>query len=164
MTAGKDHYKIFENVITTPAGLAMENRAFKSDSKSSLGSPVNISEVLPGTEQKTDFYGIKTPLFTYFKPAIGNNKCFDLPLGIPIFANCYDTLEMIDVVFDSLQREFILGKKRIIVPESFVKLVHDEEGDHHYFDVDAGQIFWILSNELAPLQKALQYFVKSLSE
>ena len=34
---------------------------------------------------------------------------------------------------------------------------------HHYFDVDAGQIFWILSNELAPLQAALQHFVKELS-
>ena len=35
---------------------------------------------------------------------------------------------------------------------------------HHYFDVDAGQIYWILSNELTPLQAALQYFVKELSE
>lgn len=35
---------------------------------------------------------------------------------------------------------------------------------HHYFDVDAGQIFWILSNEIAPLQEALKYFVKELSE
>jgi uncharacterized protein with HEPN domain len=35
---------------------------------------------------------------------------------------------------------------------------------HHYFDVDAGQIFWILSNEIAPLQEALKYFVKVLSE
>jgi len=35
---------------------------------------------------------------------------------------------------------------------------------HHYFDVDAGQIFWILSNELTPLQTALQYFINELSE
>ncbi|MBR1548591.1 MAG: DUF86 domain-containing protein [Prevotella sp.] len=35
---------------------------------------------------------------------------------------------------------------------------------HHYFDVDASQIFWILSNELTPLQAALQYFVKELSD
>ena len=34
---------------------------------------------------------------------------------------------------------------------------------HHYFDVDAGQIFWILSNELTPLQTALQYFIRKLS-
>ena len=35
---------------------------------------------------------------------------------------------------------------------------------HHYFDVDAGQIFWILSNELTPLQAALQHFISKLSE
>ena len=33
---------------------------------------------------------------------------------------------------------------------------------HHYFDIDAGQIFWILSNELTPLQTALQYFIRKL--
>ena len=31
-------------------------------------------------------------------------------------------------------------------------------------DVDAGQIFWILSNELTPLQTALQHFINELSE
>jgi len=35
---------------------------------------------------------------------------------------------------------------------------------HHYFDVDASQIFWILSNELTPLQTALQHFVRELSD
>ena len=35
---------------------------------------------------------------------------------------------------------------------------------HHYFDIDASQIFWILSNELTPLEQALQFFIKSLSE
>lgn len=33
---------------------------------------------------------------------------------------------------------------------------------HHYFDVDAGQIFWILSNELTPLQDALQHCKRTL--
>ncbi|MBO4641516.1 MAG: hypothetical protein J5661_01475 [Bacteroidaceae bacterium] len=35
---------------------------------------------------------------------------------------------------------------------------------HHYFDIDAGQIYWILSKELTPLQTALQHFVKELSD
>jgi uncharacterized protein with HEPN domain len=35
---------------------------------------------------------------------------------------------------------------------------------HHYFDVDASQIFWILRNELTPLQTALQHFVRELSD
>lgn len=35
---------------------------------------------------------------------------------------------------------------------------------HHYFDIDASQIFWILSNELTPLEQALQFFIDSLTE
>ena len=35
---------------------------------------------------------------------------------------------------------------------------------HHYFDIDASQIFWILSNELTPLEQALQFFINSLSD
>ena len=35
---------------------------------------------------------------------------------------------------------------------------------HHYFDIDASQIFWILNNELTPLEQALQFFINSLSE
>ncbi len=137
MARGGKHYRIYEHVIPTKNGLTLEHSAWESDSKKSMGNKVSISEILPETPDKTDFNGIKTSLFTYFKPAIGNNKCFDLPLGIPIFANCYDTLEEIDVVFDSLQREFILGKKRVILPEELIKTAYDEDGNkQRYFDVD----------------------------
>ena len=33
---------------------------------------------------------------------------------------------------------------------------------HHYFDVDASQILWIIKNELSPLKKAIQYFIIKL--
>ena len=33
---------------------------------------------------------------------------------------------------------------------------------HHYFDVDASQILWILKNEISPLKEAIQYFIKEL--
>jgi uncharacterized protein with HEPN domain len=31
---------------------------------------------------------------------------------------------------------------------------------HHYFDVDAEQIWWIIDNELDPLLKAITFFIK----
>lgn len=34
---------------------------------------------------------------------------------------------------------------------------------HHYFDVDASQIFWILSYELSPLEQAVRFFITNLS-
>lgn len=30
---------------------------------------------------------------------------------------------------------------------------------HHHFDVDASQILWIIKNEIAPLKKAIQFFI-----
>ena len=33
---------------------------------------------------------------------------------------------------------------------------------HHYFEVDADQIWWIIENELQPLKKAIQEMIESL--
>ena len=35
---------------------------------------------------------------------------------------------------------------------------------HHYFDVDASQILWIIKNEVAPLKTAIQYFIRELNK
>lgn len=34
---------------------------------------------------------------------------------------------------------------------------------HHYFDIDVDQVLWVLQNEIAPLKKAIQYFIKEMS-
>jgi len=33
---------------------------------------------------------------------------------------------------------------------------------HHYFDVDAAQILWIVKNEIGPLKSAIQFFIEEL--
>ena len=35
---------------------------------------------------------------------------------------------------------------------------------HHYFDVDASQILWIVKNEISPLKKAICFFISELSK
>ena len=35
---------------------------------------------------------------------------------------------------------------------------------HHYFDVDADHICWIVTNELSPLKNAIDYFIEHLTE
>ena len=34
---------------------------------------------------------------------------------------------------------------------------------HHYFDIDADQILWIVKNEISPLKIAIEFFIKELS-
>lgn len=35
---------------------------------------------------------------------------------------------------------------------------------HHYFDVDASQILWIIKNEITPLKVAIQFFISELNK
>lgn len=122
-------YRLYEYQKITENGIEISNSVWESDEKSALGTQVSVKKLFPECEEKCRISGLKKPFFVYFKPAIGNNRCFDTPLGLPIFANSYDTLEGIDVIFDSLQREYILGKKRIIVPSELVRTEYNDVGD-----------------------------------
>ena len=55
-----------------------------------------------------------------------------------IYAYAMNTLHGLDVMFDSLQREFILGKKRIIAPARAMRQVNNPSGGppQKYFDAD----------------------------
>ena len=35
---------------------------------------------------------------------------------------------------------------------------------HHYFDVDASQILWIITNEISPLKQAILFFIEKLKK
>lgn len=105
------YYKLFEYHTLQSDGVHIYHVLRRSDSRSYLGQEVPVSELFPELDYEMVFKGVQKPLFCYFKPAVGNNMVFDLPLGLPVFANSIDTLREIDVIFDSLEREFILGKK-----------------------------------------------------
>ena len=69
------------------------------------------------------------PLFQILTPNIANNVSIDSPLGVSVFANAIDVLEGIDLVYDSYQNEYRLGKKRIVVPLSLAKIEMEQQGD-----------------------------------
>ena len=35
---------------------------------------------------------------------------------------------------------------------------------HHYFDVDAAQILWIVRNEISPLKEAILFFIQEMEK
>jgi A118 family predicted phage portal protein len=55
-----------------------------------------------------------------------------------IYAPALNTLHGLDIMFDSLQREFVLGKKRIIAPARSMKVSAGVNGSRpdRYFDAD----------------------------
>lgn len=76
----------------------------------------------------------KTPRFQFIGPNQANNIDLGSPLGISVYANSLDLLEGIDLIYDSYCNEFRLGKKRIIVPQSMLALMQQDDETWMAFD------------------------------
>lgn len=115
----------------------VEYKLFRSFTRGQLGEECPLSELYEGLPFSVD-YGTDAPMFAYFFPAVSNNLAIGSPFGLSVFANSESTLKALDVAFDSFSREFILGRKRIIVPSSCVRTVVDADTGKpvRYFDSD----------------------------
>lgn len=132
---GGKYYRLLEYHNRNEEGnTRVRSRLFVSDSRYELGSEEDTAVL--GVQPEVN-YPFAVPMFSYFHPACGNNIS-DSCMGISCFYNCRDTLRAIDIAFDSLVREFILGRKRIIVPSSCIRTVVDPESGQtrRYFDAD----------------------------
>ena len=96
------------------------NELYKSKDVNKLGKEVDFSEKYPNVEE-TISYETDTPHFQIVKPPIVNNADIGNPMGISIFANSIDKLKSIDDKYDSFDREFIDGKRRILVDKTALK-------------------------------------------
>jgi A118 family predicted phage portal protein len=116
----------------------IRNELYEAKNDQELGVKVDLKIYFKDLEEEITFNSIQKTIFIYFKPNIANNFNTNSPMGISIFANALDTLKSIDVAFDSFEREFALGKKRIIVPSSALKTVIDPKTgtSQRYFDAD----------------------------
>ncbi len=98
----------------------IENIYVDEESGKEIEPPENINKKV-----ETDS---KFPLFQIITPNIFNNIDLDSPLGISVFANGIDQLKACDKIYDSYINEFILGKKRILVPVTMAKLQMEKDG------------------------------------
>ena len=103
-----------------------------------LGYWYPLNQVYQFIEPKTEINGLTTSLFSYFRTPIANNVDDNSPLGISMYGNAMDTLHALDICYDSLVREFRLGKKRIIIPASALRTITDPETGElrRYFDAN----------------------------
>lgn len=136
---GDKYYTHLEIHLREPEvnGYIIKNELFESDIPGKLGVKADLSILYPDLEPEVVIKNLERPLFVYFKPNIANNIDMTSPLGIPLYANALNTLQSLDIAFDSFQREFRLGKKRILVPATAIRAVPDENGNLvRYFDTN----------------------------
>lgn len=119
-------------------GHAVIDRKLYEVKNGSLSCEIPVEEVFGGLSERSEYPNMDVPMFAYFRPAGDNNLSEGSLLGLSCFANCTDTLKALDIAFDSFSREFVLGRKRIIVPSSCIRTVVDPDTGRisRYFDAD----------------------------
>lgn len=112
------------------------------------GEPQNIlgwwyplEKIYPVLSPDTTIENVNESFFQYIRPFGANYADDNSPLGMSIFAPAMGTLHGLDIMFDSLQREFVLGKKRIIAPARVMKNTVINGGTPHRF-FDASDEVW----------------------
>lgn len=110
-----------------------KHELYKSENDNELGNEINFNEIYPDIE-KEDEIETDVPYFQVLKPNLANNLDMSSPLGISIFANSIDRFKAIDLKYDSFSREFVLGKKRILVDNTTLKAkaIPNENGKIDY--------------------------------
>lgn len=98
----------------------IENKYVDAESGKEIDPP---EDILPLVET-----GYDKPLFQILMPNVCNNVDLDSPLGISVFANAISQLKGCDLVYDSYMNEFVLGRKRILVPLSQARRQMQEDG------------------------------------
>lgn len=79
--------------------------------------------VLPDNMEAEIHTGQNIPRFQIYKLNICNNVDTTSPMGISIFANSINVLKGLDLVYDSYNNEFKLGKKRLFIKGDVLKPV-----------------------------------------
>lgn len=121
-TSGKER-RVYLNIHRLEkASYVIENHFFRRNGAilTEIGLP---DGVLPLVNT-----GSGIPRFQIIRPNIANNAAPDCPLGMSVYGNALDALEHADLVFDSYDNEFRLGKKRITVPISMARMSMEADG------------------------------------
>lgn len=117
----------------------IENKYLDADTGDEVELPDDIKELIPTEYDK--------PMFQIITPNIVNNLEIDSPMGISVFANAIDQVKGCDLVYDSYMNEFVLGRKRILVPLSQAKIMQQgEKGVQPIFDPN-DTVYYVLPDD-----------------
>ena len=136
--------------------------------------------LLPNRMAAQVLTGSPTQRFQFIGPNTANNIDLDSPLGISVFANSIDLLKSIDLIYDSYDNEFRLGKKRVLINGALTKIAVDPQSGEPIpiFDTNDTEFYGLpeFEGDKTPIheinmelradahEKALQRFLNLLSD
>jgi A118 family predicted phage portal protein len=116
-TIGSNYYTRLEYHQMTPEGCVIRNQAYKSNTKDTLGSAIQLTDVdvWADLEPEATITGIDKPLYAYFRYPQANNIDPTSPLGVSCYARAVDLIEQADRLYSGLIWEFESGQRALYV-------------------------------------------------
>lgn len=114
-TINAKYYTRLEYHALVGTTYTVKNIAYRSDSRSSLGSQISLSEVADWAdlEPEAQITNITRPLFAYFRYPLANNIDPTSPLGVSCYARAVDLIQDADIQWSNLLWEFDSGKRAL---------------------------------------------------
>ena len=140
---GSEYLYLQLHLLNSDGTYRIENRLFLKPDSSDYLQEASLED-LPATSGIAPVFHthLTEPLFFLNSPNIANNLAPDVPMGISVFANAIDQLMDCDNIFDSLNSEFTLGRKRIMVKPEAIRNLEGEP----LFDTN-DLVFYILPED-----------------
>lgn len=121
----KDGIEFYINVhILEEDGYVIHNKKYKKSTKENEYTKVEIEKEIEKIETKSFL-----PKFAIITTAEVNNLDINSPYGISSYANALDTVLALDKAYDSFDNEIAIGKKRVYVPSSGLKVNISQTGE-----------------------------------
>jgi A118 family predicted phage portal protein len=124
-----EEYVYLETHLLNEAGeYVVDNALLKSGKGKAKGPLVEVGadfyekhNIIPKWETKS-----RTPLFQMVRPNVANRDSFNSPYGQSVYSGAIDILKVIDTIYDSYYKEFLLGKKRLFVKDGVTNINFDK--------------------------------------
>jgi A118 family predicted phage portal protein len=119
-TVGDRHYTRLEFHRMEGGSYFVQNQAFRSGTKDTLGVKCELTEVDAWAKltPEATITGIRRPLFAYFKYPLANNIDPASPLGVSCYARAMDLIKQADQQWTDFLWEFESGKRALYVDEA----------------------------------------------
>lgn len=121
---GKEYVYLETHLLDDKGEYVIDNALLRSEGGALVEVEMQFYEdhdIIPKWETHS-----KAPLFQMVRPNVANRDSFNSPYGTSIFSGAIDILKVIDTVYDSYYKEFLLGKKRIFVKDGVSNINFDK--------------------------------------
>lgn len=125
---GKEYVYLETHLLNDKGEYVIDNTLLKSDGGKEGGALVEVSpefyeqhQIIPKWETHS-----KSPLFQMVRPNVANRDSFNSPYGQSVYSGAIDILKVIDTIYDSYYKEFLLGKKRLFVKDGVANINFDK--------------------------------------